>query len=156
VDEFFKKTPQELSDICSQLKNSPVYQRVPLMMQFPEPSTIRILSHLEDASKIEQIEDVYVYAFKPLRTDPGPILGKIAAFPCHTHKDRKYWLTYGYSADRIFLLREVDGSKELSFVGLTEPVPIIDHNYPEGQLLDDYFRRVYLSKEKPMFSLSYL
>ena len=140
MDNFFNKDPIELAAMCAQLKNSKIYQRVPLIMEFPEPKNLPEMN-CEAEKKID-------YDFRPLKTEPGPIFGKIPAFACQTHPDRKYWVTNGYIDKRVFLLREVDDDKTLSFIAQAELVPKVDKEYTQGKLLDDYyFKKNVISKK---------
>lgn len=64
-------------------------------------------------------------------------MGKIPVFPCQTHENRVYWLTFGYLNTTIYLLRETEDGQAVLFVGKSERVPIVDRQ--KGEPLDRYF-----------------
>lgn len=135
-DEFLRKTQSELQSICSSLKNSRVYRRVPLSVPFPRPIKLEKISVSNDGMKMETLPE---YTLRPLVSLLGEKFGDIAVFPCQTHESRTYWLTYGYAQSSIFLLKEVDYGKAVSFVGKSAPVPQIDGKYPTEETLNAYF-----------------
>ena len=131
-------------EICAQLKDAKAYVRTPLMTRFPEPENVENVEETETSAQVPT--GTRYYHLKTFRTFVGDIGGLVQAFPCKTHSSRVYWIADNHTAERrIFLLRNADG-RGLAFVGQAEPIPKINDKYPEGDTLDDYFRKTYLSK----------